>query len=655
MSVEHPHLSPAGNKSLEEVHGSVAIPGGGTRWRRLFAFAGPAYLVSVGYMDPGNWATDIEGGATFGYSLLWVLLMSNLMAVLLQTLCARLGLVTGRDLAQACRDSYSRPLRYILFSLCEIAIAACDLAEVLGTAIGLNLLTKQMGLFGGEGIPLIWAVVITGLDVFLLLVIQRFGIRKMEAFILSLILIIGACFIFEIFLSKPSPVGIAKGLVPSPLSGQALYVAIGILGATVMPHNLYLHSALVQSRKIDRSPKGLRQAMKYNLVDSVVALNCAFFVNAAILIVAAATFHSRGQIVTEIEEAHKLLQDLLGSRWAPAAFAIALICAGQSSTITGTLAGQITMEGFLHFRMRPWLRRLITRSMAIIPAVIVISISGDSGTYKLLIFSQVILSMQLPFAVIPLVKFTSSRVKMGDLVNGRIVMILAWLVGAIIVMLNAKLVVEQIREWAVDAGSWRGLVLGITVPIALALGALVLYLTFRSERRSVGKQPSAPAPSPQRVAAAALQGPQRYRRIGVALEAMESDATMLAEAISLARLHDAELVLMHVVEGAGGQFHGRQSDDAESRQDRDYLIQLRDSILQENHARVDAKPLTIHTALGYGDVPRQLVAMARSENVDLVIVGGHGHRGISDIIRGSTIDGVRHGLSVPVLAIRSPK
>jgi manganese transport protein len=359
--------------------------------------------------------------------------------------------------------------------------------------------------------------------------------------------------------------------------------------------------------------------------------------------------------VTEIEEAHKLLQDLLGSRWAPAAFAIALICAGQSSTITGTLAGQITMEGFLHFRMRPWLRRLITRSMAIIPAVIVISISGDSGTYKLLIFSQVILSMQLPFAVIPLVKFTSSRVKMGDLVNGRIVMILAWLVGAIIVMLNAKLVVEQIREWAVDAGSWRGLVLGITVPIALALGALVLYLTFRSERRSVGKQPSAPAPSPQRVAAAALQGPQRYRRIGVALEAMESDATMLAEAISLARLHDAELVLMHVVEGAGGQFHGRQSDDAESRQDRDYLIQLRDSILQENDARVDAKPLTIHTALGYGDVPRQLVAMARSENVDLVIVGGHGHRGISDIIRGSTIDGVRHGLSVPVLAIRSPK
>jgi manganese transport protein len=450
-------------------------------------------------------------------------------------------------------------------------------------------------------------------------------------------------------------VGIAKGLVPSPLSGQALYVAIGILGATVMPHNLYLHSALVQSRKIDRSPKGLKQAMKYNLIDSVVALNCAFFVNAAILIVAAATFHSRGLVVTEIEQAHQLLDGLLGSRWAPAAFAIALICAGQSSTITGTLAGQITMEGFLHFRMRPWLRRLITRSLAIVPAVIVISISGDTGTYKLLIFSQVILSMQLPFAVIPLVKFTSSRVKMGDLVNGKIVMILAWLVGAIIVTLNAKLVVEQIAEWAADAGAWRGLVLGITVPIALALGGLVLYLTFRSERRSLGKRPSAPPPSPQRIAAAALQGPQRYRRIGVALEAMESDSTMLAEAISLARLHGAELVLMHVVEGAGGQFHGRQSDDAESRHDRDYLAQLRDSILQENDARPDPHPLVIHTALGYGDVPRQLVAMATAEKVDLVIVGGHGHRGISDIIRGTTIEGVRHGLSVPVLAIRSPK
>src|SRR4051794_25257945 len=375
-------------------------------------------MVSVGYMDPGNWATDLAGGAKFGYALIWVLLMSNLMAVLLQTLSARLGLVTGRDLAQSCRDSYSPFVRTVLFVLCEIAIAACDLAEVLGTAIGLNLLTAQLGLFGGHGIPLIWAVVITGFDVFLLLLIQRFGIRKMEAFILLLVATIGACFIIELFLAKPDPVGIAKGFIPGRAiftNAEMLYIAIGILGATVMPHNLYLHSALVQSRDVPKTPEGLRQACKYNFVDSAIALNCAFFVNAAILIVSAAVFFKHNmQDVAEIQEAHRLLEGLLGSKLAPITFAIALICAGQSSTITGTLAGQITMEGFLHFRIRPWLRRLITRSMAIIPAVIVIAISGEHGTTRLLVLSQVILSLQLPFAVVPLVKFTASRKKMGD-------------------------------------------------------------------------------------------------------------------------------------------------------------------------------------------------------------------------------------------------
>ena len=432
----------------------------------MFAFAGPAYMVSVGYMDPGNWATDIEGGARFGYALIRVLLMSNLMAVLLQTLSARLGLVTGRDLAQACRDSYGDATRWILFILCEIAIAACDLAEVLGTAIGLQLLVK---LITGHEISLIWPVFITAADVFLLLAIQRFGIRKMEAFIISLVSIIGVCFIVEIFLSKPSAAGIVKGFIPTALSGEMLFVAIGILGATVMPHNLYLHSALVQSRDVAQSHEGIAEACKYNFIDSAVALNCAFFVNAAILIVSAATFWTRGIEVKEIQQAHALLHSLLGTRVAPFAFAIALICAGQSSTITGTLAGQITMEGFTHIRLRPWLRRLITRAIAIIPAVIVIAMSGEQGTYKLLILSQVILSLQLPFAVVPLVKFTSSRARMGKFVSPVFISVIAWLVAAVIIGLNGKLLFEAIMAWTQSAGRLGWLVLAIAVPLVLGL------------------------------------------------------------------------------------------------------------------------------------------------------------------------------------------
>ena len=324
-------------------------------------------------MDPGNWATDLEGGARFGYRLIWVLVMSNAMAVLLQTLSARLGLVTGRDLAQACHDDYPKAINYVLFVLCEIAIAACDLAEVLGSAIGLNLLF---------GIPVLWAVIITGFDVLLLLAIQKAGMRKLEAFILSLIAVIGFCFLIEIFLCKPSVSGIASGFIPRPLSGLELYIAIGILGATVMPHNLYLHSSLVQSRDVTRSRAAVAEACRFNLVDSVVAMNFAFFINAAILVVAAATFWTRGIAVNEIQQAHHLLEGTLGSKIAPIAFALALICAGQSSTLTGTLAGQITMEGFLRFRVRPWLRRMVTRGMAIVPAVAVILVVGEGGVYQ---------------------------------------------------------------------------------------------------------------------------------------------------------------------------------------------------------------------------------------------------------------------------------
>lgn len=629
---------PAGHLSLEEVHRSVHIPTDGRWWKRMFAFAGPAYMVSVGYMDPGNWATDIEGGARFGYSLIWILLMSNLMAVLLQTLSARLGLITGRDLAQSCRDSYNPFVRWVLFILCEIAIAACDLAEVLGTAIGLNLLF---------GIPLIWAVCITGLDVFLLLAIQRLGIRKMEAFIVTLVMTVGLCFIVEIFLSKPSISGIASGFIPSTqifTNAEMLFIAIGILGATVMPHNLYLHSALVQSRKVARTHEGLKQACRYNFIDSVVALNGAFFVNAAILIVAAATFWSRNLEVSEIQQAHSMLDQLLG-KLAPTAFAIALICAGQSSTLTGTLAGQITMEGFLRFRMRPWLRRLITRSIAIIPAVVVISIAGDQGTYKLLILSQVILSMQLPFAVVPLVKFTSSRRKMGDFATPTFVAAIAWVVAAIIITLNAKLVYDQITEWADAAGPNRWMVLVSAVPLALSLGALLLWMVVK--RDHVIESPVAARADDVANEAARLS--RNIRRVGVAVEALPSDSPMLAEAIAAAKTHSAELILMHIVEGVGGQYHGAQADDDESRHDEVYMQELVTRLKRDLNNQIPG----IRSVLGFGDVRREIIRIANAEQLDLLILGGHGHKGISDIIRGTTIDGVRHSLKIPVLAVRS--
>ncbi|RPI58786.1 MAG: divalent metal cation transporter, partial [Planctomycetaceae bacterium] len=475
--------SSARPRSLDEVNRSVSIPT--TRWwRRLIAFMGPAYMVSVGYMDPGNWATDLAGGSQFGYTLLWVLAMSNLMAILLQTLSARLGLVTGRDLAQACREEYPAGVRYILFALCEVAIAACDMAEVIGTAIGLNLLF---------GIPVFWGVLITAADVLLLLMMQRFGIRKIEAFIILLVAVIGACFIAEVFLSKPSVSGVLGGFVPHPLSGGELYIAIGILGATVMPHNLYLHSALVQSRDVSRSRPSVAQACKYNLIDSVVALNGAFFINAAILVVAAATFYEHKIIVEEFAQAPELLQRLLGSDVAKYAFALGLLCAGQSSTVTGTLAGQITMEGFLNFRMRAWLRRLLTRMLAITPAVIAVVLAGEKGLYKLLILSQVVLSLQLSFAVVPLVKFTSSKIKMGPFANKRWVWALAWAVTLIIIALNGKLAYEEIAYWVSSAGSLSWLIQAGVLPATGLLGGLLIWMIFRGER----------PPRPAKVVAAA--------------------------------------------------------------------------------------------------------------------------------------------------------
>jgi manganese transport protein len=428
--------------SLREVHRTVSIPSGISFWRKLWAFSGPGFLVAVGYMDPGNWATDIAGGSQFAYRLIFVLMLSNLMAVLLQTLAARLGIVTQRDLAQACRDYYSRRASIALWVLCEIAIAACDLAEVIGSAIALNLLF---------GLPLIWGVCLTALDVLAILYLQHRGFRILEAIVVVLIGTIGTCYLLEIILVRPDYAAIARGFVPTPelfTNREMLYIAIGILGATVMPHNLYLHSSVVQTRAIERTRAGLKTAMKYNFIDSTLALNFAFFINAAILIMAAATFHQHGMTqIAEIQDAYHTLSPLLGIPFASVLFAIALLCSGQNSTLTGTLAGQIVMEGFLNIRLAPWLRRLITRLIAIIPAIIAVAFYGTRGTAQLLIFSQVILSLQLSFAVVPLVQFTSDRTKMGEFVNPRWVKILAWVVTVIIAGLNVYLLVQTIASW----------------------------------------------------------------------------------------------------------------------------------------------------------------------------------------------------------------
>jgi len=620
---------------IDDLNRTVNV--GQTRWwKRLVAFIGPAYMVSVGYMDPGNWATDIAGGSQFGYTLLWVLLMSSAMAVLLQTLSARLGLVTGRDLAQACRDEYPSAVRYVLFVLTEIAIVATDLAEALGSAVGLSLLF---------GIPILWAVLITAADVLLLLVIQRFGVRKMEGLIVALIAIIGLCFLVEIFLVRPEWGAVARGFVPGPMTPDTLFIAIGILGATVMPHNLYLHSSLVQSRDVARNRPSVAEACRFNLMDSFVALNGAFFVNAAILVVAAAAFHTRGVPVTELGQAHALLKDLLGSTVAPVAFALALIASGQSSTVTGTLAGQITMEGYLHFRMRPWLRRLGTRLLAIVPAVAVILAVGDGGVMQLLVLSQVVLSLQLPFAVVPLVRFTCSRQKMGPFANPRWVAALAWLATAAIIGLNGWLVCDQVGEWLAAAGAWGRVAGAAVIVLAAGLASLLGWMAFRPEKATV----IGPLVSPDEVLAAARGLARRFKRIGVALEARDTDAAMLAEAMDIAKVHGAELVLMHVVEGVGGQWYGPQTGDLESRGDELYLTGLAERLRRDTAGGPIAG---VRAVLGYGDVPRAIVRLARTESIDLLVVGGHGHRTLGDLVHGETIQRVRHGVGIPVLAVR---
>src|SRR5712672_790161 len=433
-----PHVAwrrTAGEVSLPEVHRTILVPQTASFWRKLMAFSGPGFLIAVGYMDPGNWATDLAGGARFGYALLSVVMISNLMAILLQHLCIKLGVATGRDLAQACRDHYPTPVVWFLWVICEIAIAACDLAEVVGSAIGLQLLF---------GIPLVWGCIITASDVLLVLYLQTKGFRYIEAIVITLITIVGGCFAAEIIFSQPSLAGILGGFVPGPrivANQEMLYVSIGILGATVMPHNLYLHSSIVQTRKFEQTPDGKREAIKFATIDSTLALMFALFINAAILIVSAATFYTRGRNdVAEIQDAYKLLSPTLGVTGASILFAVALLASGQNSTLTGTLAGQIVMEGFLNFRITPWLRRLITRMIAIVPAVLVIGFLGEGKTTELLVASQVVLSMQLGFAVWPLMRFTDEKVKMGEFVNPWWIRILGWTTATVIILINVKMI-----------------------------------------------------------------------------------------------------------------------------------------------------------------------------------------------------------------------
>jgi len=633
------------HRSLEDVHGSVAISRG-QWWKRLLSFSGPAFMVSVGYMDPGNWATDLAAGARFGYQLIWVILISNLMAILLQTLSARLGIVTGRDLAQACRDHYPRPIVWALWVLCEIAIAACDLAEVLGSAIALHLLFR---------IPILAGVLITALDVMLLLLLQSFGIRKMEAVILTLVATIGGCFALEMILSRPDLAGIFGGFVPTLLTtkdgptpdASSLFIAIGIIGATVMPHNLYLHSALVQSRAVERSKTGLKEAVRYNLIDSVVALNAAFFVNAAILILAAAAFHVRGyHDVARLEDAHKLLQPLLGSAIAPVVFAVALLAAGQSSTITGTLAGQIVMEGFVRMRLRPWLRRLLTRAIAIIPAVAVILWKGDGAVDGLLVFSQVILSLQLAFAVVPLIQFTSDRRKMGEFATPVWVKILAWFSAFIIISLNLKLVLETISGGFVDHNR---LVLFTLLPATILIVPLLawlivepLYIAWRKRRGEFRQGELLPTPSMPAMDATIGQ---KYRRIGIALEATKQDQEILAGIIPLVRASGAEVVLIHIVESATARFIGTDTADEEARGDVEYM--------QRVAAAVRESGVSCKVRIGAGEPEDEIARVAKEEELDLLVTGSHGHRLLGDILHGSTASELRHRTKVPVLTIRT--
>ena len=619
------------HKSLAEVHESVTIPKNRSFFKTLLAFLGPAYMVSVGYMDPGNWATDIAGGSSFGYQLIWVLLMSNLMALLLQSFSARLGIVRGLDLAQASRQTYPAPVNIGLYILAEIAIAATDLAEVIGMAIGLNLLFE---------LPMLWGVALTILDSFVLLFLMNKGIRKMEAFIIALISIIGLAFILEMLIVKPQGSEVIQGFIPSFLEDKSLYIAIGIIGATVMPHNLYLHSSLVQSRKFSREKEGIKQALKFNFIDSAIALNLAFFVNAAILILAASAFHKQGlNQVAEIQDAHLLLQNLFGSL-APTLFAIALIAAGQSSTITGTLAGQIVMEGYLNLRIRPWVRRIITRLIAIIPAAFTILLMGEENLGELLVLSQVILSLQLGFAIIPLIHLVSDKKYMHEFYVKPAVKWLAWLVAFIIVALNIRLVINETTPVFTSdsvAFIWKGL-LGLVILVVSLLLGYVIFFPMVKRKDETRKLPHAS------IGELSHLHPKSFSKVAVALDFTGSEKTIIEYATSIGG-ESIKYLLIHIVESAGARMMGDEIIDMETKADMDLLNGYSSALAKLGYQ--------CEVFLDFGSPVKKIAEIVNKQNCDLVIMGSHGHKGIKDIIFGSTADEVRHNVNVPVMIVKS--
>jgi manganese transport protein len=615
--------------SLGDVNQSIDTTQKRKGWRRALAFFGPAYLVSVGYMDPGNWATDLAGGSKFGYQLIWVLLMSNLMALLLQSLSARLGIVRGRDLAQANRETYPRPVNFAFYLLAEVAIAATDLAEILGMAIGIQLLT---------GLPLIWGVSLTVADTFLFLLLQRLGMRTMEAFIICLVGIIGLSFLAEMIIAKPDMGEVVKGFIPRIPNEEALYIAIGIIGATVMPHNLYLHSALVQTRKIKRDHAGIKRVLKLNFIDSAIALNLAFFVNAFILILAATVFYTTGRTdVAEIKQAHELLAPMLGSNLAPILFAIALIASGQSSTITGTLAGQIVMEGYLHLRITPWVRRLLTRLVAIIPAIAVILINGENNIDKLLVFSQVVLSLQLGFAIIPLIHFTSDKKTMGSFAIKPFIIVLASLITLVLVYLNIRMVYEQTITFFAGSDSvfWKSMIIiaGIAY-ISLLLVAIFYPLMGKTANESVKLHPEA-----EKLNNIIIPS---YERVAVALDFSKNDHKLIAHALGQGG-KESTYLMIHVVESPATRIIGEDADDMETRKDQQRMEGYVNELKEQGYNAVGL--------LGFDDRVKEIVRLVKDRHADILIIGAHGHTGLKDVVYGETVESVRHELKIPVLVV----
>lgn len=598
---------------------------------RLLKFIGPAYLISVGYMDPGNWATDIAGGSQYGYTLIWVLVLSNLIALLFQSFCVKLGIVTKLDLAQASKMHYGKYTNFTLYILAEIAIAATDLAEVLGMAIGLNLLF---------GMPLLLGISISVFDTFLILLLQKAGVRKFEAFIIAIVGIIGIAFVFEMIYSKPDITGIFMGLNPKLPDSNALYIAIGIIGATVMPHNLYLHTALVQSRKIKSDKKSLKEAIKANIIDTGIALNLALFVNAGILILAAATFHKNGLYdVAEIQDAYRYLEPLLGTSYARILFAVALIAAGQSSTLTGTLSGQIVMEGYLNIRLQPWLRRLITRLLAIIPAVIVIYIFGESMTGELLILSQVILSLQLGFAVIPLIHFVSSKKLMGSFAIKKPTKILGWFFTLVIVVLNLKLVSNEMSSWY-ESGLdlfWFPVIIIIIIGLIVLLVILTLKPIISNHKKQRYHNIHG-----EIIQDELIISDKKFDNICVSIDFTKFDTVAINAALKLSN-ENSVLTLIHVVESTSARVYGEDANDFETAGDLHILEKYKENLSKYN--------VNCLTHIAYGKPSEQLPIFINKNNFDVLVIARHGHKWFLDILLGTTISKVRHKIKTPMLIV----